>query len=465
MQACVRYVPPLSWGRHTATILLIMSLHDSDPKIADLLDQELIRQQESITLIPSENHTSSAVLEALSSVISDKYAEGYPGKRYYAGNQVADQLENLVRDRAKALFGVPFVNVQPYSGSPANLAAYLAVMNPGETFMGLDLAQGGHLTHGYHLNATGRIWKSAPYRVSADGSFDFNEIRDIAMREKPKLIVCGGTAIPRAIPFAKFAEVADACGAILMADISHIAGLVAGKTHESPVPYCHIVTTTTHKTLRGPRGAMIMVTQKGLDADADLGSKIDKAIIPGSQGGPHLNTIAGIGVALGEAALPTFSDYAKRVVENAQALAQALTDAGFSLVSNGTDNHLILVDLTKTGIGRGVFFQDGLERIGLVTNKNTIPDEPSSPFYPSGLRLGSPAATTRGMGPNEMKQIASWIGQFSAKIKDLQLPVDKEERTTTLKTFRASLNSDPFYETLREEVRGLSRRYPIPASR
>jgi glycine hydroxymethyltransferase len=442
-----------------------MSLHDADPQIADLLDRELVRQQDSITLIPSENHTSPAVLEALSSVISDKYAEGYPGKRYYAGNEIADQLENLVRDRTKALFGVPYANVQPYSGSPANLASYLAVMNLGDTFMGLDLSQGGHLTHGYHLNVTGRVWKSAPYRVSADGSFDFKEIQEIAQREKPKLIVCGGTAIPRAIPFAKFAEVANDVGAVLMADISHIAGLIAGGAHESPVPFCHIITTTTHKTLRGPRGAMILVTQKGLDRDEDLGSKIDKAIIPGSQGGPHLNTIAGIGVALGEAALPAFSDYAKRIVENAQALAQALTDAGFTLVSNGTDNHLVLVDLTKTGVGRGVFFQDGLERIGLVTNKNTIPNEPSSPFYPSGLRLGSPAATTRGMGQNEMKQIASWIAQFSAKIKDIQLPVEKEERTAALKAFRSSLKDDPFYETIREEVRGLSRRYPIPAGR
>jgi len=444
---------------------MIPTLTSSDPEVAALLQGEIDRQQDSVTLIPSENHTSAAVLEALSSVISDKYAEGYPGRRYYAGNDIADKVETLVQERAKKLFGVPYANVQPYSGSPANLAVYLATMEPGDTLMGLDLAHGGHLTHGYPLNATGRIWKAAPYHVNADGSFNLSEAMEIAKREKPKLIVCGGTAIPRAIPFKAFAEIADAVGAILLADISHIAGLVAGGAHESPVPYCHIITTTTHKTLRGPRGAMILVTQKGLDRDPDLGSKIDKAIIPGSQGGPHLNTIAGIGVALAEDAQPAFADYAKRIVENAHALAQALVDAGFSLVSGGTDNHLVLVDLSKTGPGRGVFFQDGLERIGINTNKNTIPNEPSSPFYPSGLRLGSPAATSRGMGVNEMKQIASWIAQFAAKIKDLQLPLDKEGRIAALKTFRTSLVDDPFYATLREEVRAMCRRYPIPAGK
>jgi glycine hydroxymethyltransferase len=444
---------------------MMPTLSASDPEIANLLQGEFERQQDSVTLIPSENHTSAAVLEALSSVISDKYAEGYPGKRYYAGNEFADKLETLVQDRAKALFKVPYVNVQPYSGSPANLAVYLATMNPGDTLMGLDLAHGGHLTHGYALNATGRIWKSSPYHVNADGSFNLEEAKEIARREKPKVIVCGGTAIPRAIPFKAFAEIAEDVGALLMADISHIAGLVAGGAHESPVEHCHIVTTTTHKTLRGPRGAMIMVTKKGLDKDADLGSKIDKAIIPGCQGGPHLNTIAGIGVALHEASLPSFATYAAVIVENAKALAQALIDAGFVLVSNGTDNHLVLVDLSKTGIGRGVFFQDGLERIGIVTNKNTIPNEPSSPFYPSGLRLGSPAATSRGMGINEMKQLASWIGQFSERTKDVQLPGDKESRIAALKTFRASLLEDSFYGTLREEVRTLCRRYPIPAAK
>jgi glycine hydroxymethyltransferase len=438
-------------------------LASQDPDIAKLIEAETIRQQESLTLIPSENHTSAAVLEALGNVFSDKYAEGYPGKRYYAGNECADKLETMVRDRAKNLFGVPYANVQPYSGSPANLAAYLAVMNPGDTFLGLDLAHGGHLTHGYALNATGRMWHGIPYHLNADGSINMEEVRELANKEKPKLIVCGATAFSRAIPFKQFADIADECGALLMADISHIAGLVVGGAHESPVPYVHLFMTTTHKTLRGPRGAMLLVTQKGLDTDPDLGAKIDKAIIPGLQGGPHLNTIAGIGVALKEAAQPGFADYAKRVVENAKALAEALTDAGFTLVSGGTDNHLMLIDLTSGGAGRGVLFNDGLERIGLVANKNAVPNEQSSPLYPSGLRLGTPAVTTRGLGPSDMKQIASWIAQFAEHIKDVQVPTDKDARIAALKEFRASLQSDPFYATLREEVRSLAKRYPLPA--
>lgn len=434
-----------------------------DPDIARLIQAETLRQSETLTLIPSENHTSSAVLQALATVFSDKYAEGYPGRRYYAGNAVADELETLVRNRAKQLFAVPYANVQPYSGSPANVAVYLATMQPGDAFLGLDLAHGGHLTHGYPLNATGRLWRGIPYHLMTDGSFDFEELRAIAKKERPKLIVCGGTAIPRAIPFKEFVAIAEEVGALLMADISHIAGLIAGGAHESPVPYAHIVTTTTHKTLRGPRGAMILVTQKGLDADPELGSKIDKAIIPGLQGGPHLNTIAGIGVALREAAQPGFKDYASRIVENAKELSEALREAGFSLVSGGTDNHLLLVDLTPTGAGRGVLFQDGLERIGLITNKNTVPNEQSSPFYPSGLRLGTPAVTTRGLGTSDMKQIASWISQLAEHTKDVQVPMNKEQRQRALETFRTSIIDDPFYDSLRNEVRTLALRYPIPA--
>jgi glycine hydroxymethyltransferase len=435
-----------------------------DPEIAQLIADETARQAESLTLIPSENHTSADVLAALGNVFSDKYAEGYPGKRYYAGNDAADRLETLVQNRAKALFNVPYVNVQPYSGSPANIATYLAVLEPGDKILGLDLANGGHLTHGYARNATGRLWKGIPYHMMADGQIDLEEVRALAQKERPKLIVCGGTAIPRAIPFAAFAQIADEIGALLMADISHIAGLIVGGAHESPVPYVHIITTTTHKTLRGPRGAMIMVTQKGLEKDPDLGSKIDKAIIPGFQGGPHLNTIAGIGVALHEATQPGFKDYARRVVENAQVLAQTLVESGFTLVSGGTDNHLVLVDLTPSGAGRGVLFHEGLERMGIIANKNTVPNESSSPFYPSGLRLGSPAVTTRGMTPSDMKQIASWIAQFAEHIKDIQIPADKDARNVVLNAFRAHLNEDPFYETLRAEVRSLAKRYPLPSA-
>jgi glycine hydroxymethyltransferase len=299
--------------------------------------------------------------------------------------------------------------------------------------------------------------------VKSDGTIDLDEVRKLAKKEKPKVIVCGGTALPRAIPFKQFAEIADECGALLMADVSHIAGLIAGGAHESPVPFVHIITTTTHKTLRGPRGAMILVTQKGLDADKDLGSKIDKAIIPGAQGGPHLNNIAGIGIALKEASQPGFKDYTERIVQNAKSLAEALTESGMTLVSGGTDNHHILADLTPSGIGRGVLFNDGLERIGLIANKNTVPQEQGSPIYPSGLRLGTPAVTTRGLDVSHMKQIASWISQFSEHIKDVQIPSDKEVRAAVLSQFRATLNSDPFYDSLREEVRALAMRYPIPA--
>lgn len=437
-------------------------LSRQDPEVARLIEAEGKRQSEGLTLIPSENHTSPAALEALSSVLSDKYAEGYPGRRYYAGNAVADEVESLVQERAKKLFGVPYVNVQPYSGSPANFAIYLATLEPGDPFCGLDLLAGGHLTHGWKANASSRLWRSIPYHVTAEGRPDLDELREIARRERPKLIMCGGTALPRAIPFQGFAEIADEVGAYLVADVSHISGLIAGGAHESPAPYAHVIMTTTHKTLRGPRGAIIMVTEKGLQKNPELGEKIDKTIMPGFQGGPHLNTIAGIGVALLEASQPAFKDYARRVVENAKTFAAALQARGFKLVSDGTDNHLLLVDLTSTGPGRGVFFHLGLERAGIYTNKNTIPGEPSSPFYPSGLRLGSPACTTRGMGPDEFERLADWMQRLGEHIKDVQLPSDKEARSETLKTFRKTLKNDPFYAALETEVKEMCQAFPIP---
>ncbi|MDO8618184.1 MAG: serine hydroxymethyltransferase [Candidatus Uhrbacteria bacterium] len=440
----------------------MISISQTDPEMSRLIDEEVRRQQEGLTLIPSENHSSKAVLEALGTVLTDKYAEGYPGKRYYAGNEVVDKVEGLVQERAKKLFGVPHANVQPYSGSPANFAVYLATCNPGDTIMGLDLLSGGHLTHGWKFSATSLFWKSVPYHVKEDGSTNFDELLTLAHQHKPKLIWCGGTAIPRAIPFKEMMDIADEVGAYLVADISHIAGLIVGGAHESPVPYVHLVTTTTHKTLRGPRGAMIMVTQKGLDKDPELAEKIDKAIIPGLQGGPHLNTIAGIGIALLEANQPEFKNYARRVVDNARTLASALTNHGFKLVSDGTDNHLILVDLTPTGIGRGVFLHLALERIGIYSNKNTIPADPSSPFYPSGLRLGSPAATTRGMGEKEMERIAEWIKRVTDHIKDVSMPSDKEARRIAIKEFKDSFATDPFYEVMKQAVKELCLKFPIP---
>lgn len=441
----------------------MQNLLSSDPEIAGLINEETQRQMDGLELIPSENYTSAAVLESLSSTLSDKYAEGYPGRRYYTGNEVVDKVETLVQDRAKQLFGVPYANVQPYSGSPANLAIYIALLEPGDAFMGLDLLAGGHLTHGWKYSATAKLWKSIPYHLKADGSFDFEEIRKLAQEHKPKLMWCGGTAVPRAIPFAEFAKIADEVGAYLVADISHIAGLVAGGVHESPVSHVHLVTTTTHKTLRGPRGAMILATDKGLAKDAELGTKIDKAIIPGLQGGPHMNTIAGIGVALKEASTSEFKTYAKNVVENAKTLANALTTHGFTLVSGGTDNHLLLVDFSSAGIGRGKLFHLALERIGLYANMNTVPNDQSSALWPSGLRLGSPGATTRGMGAPEMFKIADWIFRIAEHIQDVQIPTEKEARNAAMKTFVNSLQTDPFYTTLREEVRELCRKFPIPS--
>lgn len=430
----------------------------------ELVKKEYDRQANTLTLIPSENHCSPGVIEPLSSVLTDKYSEGYPGRRYYAGNAVVDEVENLTRDRAKKLFGMPFANVQPYSGSPANLAVYVATCKPGDTIMGFDLLAGGHLTHGWKASVTSQFWKSVPYHADANGYTDFDEIEKLAREHKPKLIWCGGTAVPRTIDFARFAKIADEVGAYLAADISHIAGLIAGDAHPSPVEHAHIISTTTHKTLRGPRGGMILVTQKGLTKDPALAENVDRAIIPGLQGGPHMHQIASIGVALHEAMQPAFKEYAKKIVENAKILAQELINAGFKLVTGGTDNHLILVDLTSTGNGRGVFFHLALERIGLVTNKNMIPNDPASPFYPSGLRLGTPAATTRGMGATEMKQIAAWIKRVRDHIKDVQLPNEKETRNALLGQFVSQLNSDPFYVELEKEVRTLCVQFPIPAT-
>lgn len=442
--------------------MMIQPIQNTDPEMAALLLAEENRQRDGLELIPSENHTSSAVLAALATPLSDKYAEGYPGKRYYRGNDVADKVETLVQDRAKSLFGVPYANVQPYSGSPANLAIYAALCEPGQTIMGLHFPDGGHLTHGWKYSMTSKFWKSVPYHLTPEGQTNFDELRQLAHENTPRVIICGGTAIPRAIQFKEFARIADEVGAYLLADISHISGLVAGGQHESPVGFAHLVMTTTHKTLRGPRGAMIMVTQKGLDKDPELTEKIDKAIIPGLQGGPHLNTIAAIGVALHEAAQPSFKDYATKVVQNAKALADALLSKGFKLVSGGTDNHLILMDLTPTGPGRGMFMDLALERINLYSNRNSIPCETGSPFYPSGLRLGSPAATTRGMGEAEMKQVADWIARVAEHIKDVQLPGDKETRLATIKDFKTALKTDAFYPPLQKEVTDMCLKFPVP---
>jgi len=388
-----------------------MNLKKIDSQIADLIDKEIERQKTSLEMIPSENHTSSAVREALGSLLTDKYAEGYPGKRYYAGLEYYDQIENLCRERAKKLFGVSHVNVQPYSGSPANQAVYFALLNPGDTVMGMSLPHGGHLTHGWKVNFSAKYYNSVQYGVDEKTNLiDYNQVAELARKTKPKLIWVGATAYPRIFDWEKFSRIADSVGAFLVADIAHIAGLIVAGVHPSPVPYVDVVTTTTHKTLRGPRGAMIMVTEKGLKKDPDLATKIDKAVFPGLQGGPHENNIAAIAVCLKEASEPGFKKYGAQIIENSQALALELIKYGFNLVTGGTDNHLILIDLRNKGI-LGAEAQERLEKAGITVNKNSIPFDPNPPFKPSGLRLGTPAITTRGMKEKEMKLIAQWINQ------------------------------------------------------
>jgi glycine hydroxymethyltransferase len=377
-------------------------LHEVDPEIATLIQAEQRRQASKLRMIASENDVSAAVLEATGSVLTNKYSEGYPGKRYYEGQQIIDQVEQLAIDRAKALFGVDHANVQPLSGAPANLAVYLAFLQPGDTVMGMSLPMGGHLTHGWNVSATGKWFHAVQYDVRKDtGVVDMDEVRNQALAERPKVIFCGGTAIPRTIDFPAFAEIAQEIGAVLVADIAHIAGLVAGGAHPSPAGHAQVITTTTHKTLRGPRGAMIL-------CDAEHAKAIDRAVFPGLQGGPHDHTTAAIAVALKEASQPEFREYAHTIVANAKALADALLDRGFDLVSGGTDNHLILVDLTSKQIG-GKPAARALDRAGIELNYNAVPYDTRKPFDPSGIRLGTPGVTTRGLKPEQMPLIADWI--------------------------------------------------------
>jgi len=440
-----------------------------DKKIEKLIKLEEKRQKEGIELIPSENYASSEVRKVLSSYFVNKYSEGYPKKRYYGGNEYVDEVEVLAIERAKKLFGVPFANVQPYSGSPANLAVYLATCQPGDVVMGQALTAGGHLTHGHNVSATGIFFKTVQYGLKKEDVyekkdlFDYEEIRKLARQYKPKLIWVGATAYPLKFNYKKFAEIADEVGAYLAADIAHVAGLIAGGAHPSPVPYVHIVTTTTHKTLRGPRGAMIMVTDKGLKKDNELPDKINKAVFPGLQGGPHDNQTAAIAVALYEALQPSFKKYAAQIVKNSQVLAQVLKEGGLYLIGGGSENHLILVDLTPTlGKGMGVFAQKALDKIGLTLNKNTVPNETSSPFYPSGIRLGTPAATTRGMKEKEMKFIGQKILQVVEILKKYHLPETKEERGKYIANFEKEIEKNPLIKKLRAEVKKLALKFPIP---
>ncbi|MFB4318698.1 serine hydroxymethyltransferase [Actinomadura sp. 21ATH] len=391
-------------------------LREQDPDLAGLVEAEARRQFEKLRLIASENYVSPAVLEATGSVLTNKYSEGYAGRRYYEGQQLVDPVELLAIERAKELFGTEHANVQPYSGSPANLAVYMAFLDPGDKVMGLSLPMGGHLTHGWPVSATGKWFSPVRYDVRADtGRVDMDQVRDLALKERPRLIWCGGTAIPRTIDFPAFAEIARETGAVLAADIAHIAGLIAGGAHPSPVGHADVISTTTHKTLRGPRGAMVMAT-------AEHAAAVDKAVFPGLQGGPHNHTTAAIAVALREAARPEFADYAHRIVANAKALAAALVERGFDLISGGTDNHLILIDLTGKGVP-GKPAAKALDAAGIELNHNAVPFDPRKPFDPSGLRIGTAAITTRGLTPDLMPQVAAWIDdvvQAAARGEDEQ---------------------------------------------
>jgi len=396
------------------------------------ISDEERRQSEGVELIPSENYVSEAVLEACGSILTNKYSEGYPGKRYYGGQENIDKIENLAIERAKKLFGAEHVNVQPYSGSPANTAIYFALLKFGDTVMGLKLDHGGHITHGLPIAFSGKAYNFVQYGVNKlTGRIDMEEVRKLAHQHKPKMIVAGFTAYPRDIEWKKFKEIADEVGAITMADISHTAGLVAGGVLDSPVPYFDVVMTTTHKTLRGPRGAIIMCKEK-------FAKDIDRAVFPGLQGGPHEHTIAGKAVAFLEALQPEFKEYAMQIKKNAYHLAEDLKKRNFKLVSDGTDTHLILVDLTNKGVS-GKDAQNALDRVGITLNKNTVPDDPRSPFDPSGIRLGTPAVTTRGMKEPEMEKIGEWIDRVITYINDEKV---------LLKT--------------KEEIREMCVKFPVP---
>jgi glycine hydroxymethyltransferase len=388
-------------------------LSESDPQIAQAIANEANRQHEGLELIASENFVSMAVLEAAGSVFTNKYAEGYPGKRYYGGCEFADVVENLARERAKQIFGVDHVNVQPHSGSQANMAAYMALLQPGDAVMGLNLAHGGHLTHGHPLNFSGKMYKIIPYGVRKDTeTIDYDEMEQIAVRERPKMIIGGGSAYARIIDFARMRQIADKVGAKLMVDMAHIAGLVAGGAHPSPVPHSDIVTTTTHKTLRGPRAGMVLCRQ-------ELAAAVDKIVFPGIQGGPLVHIIAAKAVCFREALQPAFKDYAHQVVANARALARKIMDEGFRVITGGTDTHLMLIDVFAQGI-LGSEAENALGQAGITVNKNAIPFDSNPPLKPSGIRIGTPALTTRGMKEKEMVQTGAWIVEALRNHKDAQ---------------------------------------------
>ena len=401
------------------------ALEKYDPQIYELIRQEEVRQSGCIRLIPSENYVSKAVMYASGSCLTNKYSEGYPGKRYYEGQQVTDLIERLAQNRAKKLFNADHANVQPYSGSIANLAAFLSLVNPGDTVMGLALPHGGHLTHGWNVSVSGKVFKSIQYTVDPNtGRFDYNEIEKLAKQHRPRLIVSGATAYPRQIDFEIFGQIAKSVGAYHLSDIAHISGLVVAGLHKSPVPYADIVSTTTHKTLRGPRGGMLL-------CKSEHASAVDKSVFPGLQGGPHMHTITAVAVALAEADTPEFAAYAAQIIKNAKAMSERLMEHGFKLSSGGTDNHLMLVDLRNKNV-RGKKVAKALDRARIETNYNSIPNDPAPPFDPSGLRLGTPAITTRGMKEEQARQIADFINQVVENIDNESIIEEVGEKVLML---------------------------------
>ncbi|OGE32205.1 hypothetical protein A2631_05840 [Candidatus Daviesbacteria bacterium RIFCSPHIGHO2_01_FULL_44_29] len=423
-------------------------------KIFDLIQEEADRQKYGLEMIPSENYVSEKILKANGSILTNKYSEGFPGRRYYGGNEVIDKIEVYTVNLAKKLFGVPAAFVQSYSGSPANMAVTMAVCEPGDVVMGLALSSGGHLTHGANLNFSSIFYKAVNYKVGDDWKIDFTELGALAKKHKPKLIWVGTTAYPFKLDYKKFRKIADMVGAALVADCSHITGLIISGAHESPVPYVDIITTTTHKTLRGPRGAMILVTDRGLKKDPEIKGKIERAIIPGIQGGPHNHQTAAIAIALEEASLPSFKKYGVQIAKNAAVLAKELGTV--------SETHLILLSLTKYGYGLGYQAQYALEEAGITVNKNTIPGEPASPFYPSGVRLGTPALTTRGMKEKDMVKIAGWIKRVLEEIRGLDLPKEQEKRKDFLKEVKIKLHQNQNLKQIKKEVAAFAGKFPVP---
>lgn len=431
-------------------------------KISDLIKAEEKRQEETLMMIPSENYASKAVRAAVGSVLLNKYSEGYAGKRYYQGNKIVDEIETFAIEKAKELFKVPHVNVQPYSGSPANAEVLFGLLEPGDKIMGLKLSSGGHLTHGHpDITFSGKFYKSVQFGTKDDGIIDYDEVESLAKKEKPKLMIIGTTAYPLVLDWKRLGKIADSLGTWLIADVSHVSGLILADVYPSPVPFAHVVTTTTHKTLRGPRGAIIMVTKKGMEKDPEIAAKIDRAVFPGLQGGPHNNTTAGIAQALVEAESADFKKYGKQIVVNAKILAEELKKGGLTPVSGGTECHLIVVDLRPNRLSGNVV-AEALEEAGIVVNRNSVPNDPAPPFYPSGIRLGTPALTTRGMKEKEMKKVAGWILKVVDHIKDEKLPEAKEERMPFIKSFRMRIAEDEFLHDIAEKVKSFSKMFPMP---